>query len=260
MGGEAGRLPIFYYDGICQTAVFPAHLKGLRNLVPDPRYVPARVAPALGALAISCFEYRDTDIGAYNELAIAVVLDPIPGSLNLPGKALLGGLRRQQLHAWVHHLPVTTEIARDAGVRYYNYPKFVAGIEFSEDGGRRRCRLSEGEERILTLDGELIATPDSGSMQVFSHLWMDRQPQTSEFKLNAVARGRSFRPGAARLSLDGRHPIADELAPLLVSRQSIYYELLGRFEGILYGPGRLSLPMIERLLNGSIAEPVAALR
>ena len=148
--------------------------------MPDPRFCPARLAPGLGAIAVTCFEYRDTDLGPYNELAISVVLNEPWFLPNLPGRALISSLRRRQLHAWVHHLPVTTEIARAGGVDFYNYPKFVAGIDFEETATQRVCRLSEGAEHILTLSGERIATPRSEQLQLFSHLWMDRQPQGSE--------------------------------------------------------------------------------
>jgi hypothetical protein len=253
LAGEPAKLPIFYYDGTAQTAVFPARLAAVRALLPDPRFVPARLAPGLGAVAITCFEYRDTDIGPYNELAISVLLSDPPFIANVPGRALLSGLRDKQLHAWVHHLPVTTEIARAGGVDFYNYPKFIGSIDFEQGGSRRTCRLGEGEEHILTLDGPLIDTPRSGQIQLFSHLWMDRQPQSSEFKLNVIAGGRSLRPGAARLELGKRHPIARELAGVLLSRRSIYYELMAPFEGILYGPEHLSLQFIQRAL--ALVEP-----
>jgi hypothetical protein len=246
--GQPAKVPIFYYDGTAQTAVFPARLGALRKLLPDPRFVPARLAPGLGAVAVTCFEYRDTDIAPYNELAISVVLNEPPFAANLPGRALLSGMRRNQLHAWVHHLPVTTEIAWAGGVELYNYPKFVASIDFEENAGQRTCRLAEGEEHILTLTGDLIETPRAEQVQLFSHLWMDRQPQSSEFKLNTLASGRSLRPGAARLELGDRHPIARELDGLLVSRRSIYYELMARFEGILYGPEHITLPLVHRAL------------
>jgi hypothetical protein len=248
IGGEPAKLPVFYYDGTAQTAVFPARLRALRALLPDPRFVPARLAPGLGALGVTCFEYRDTDIGPYNELAISIVLSEPPFALNLPGRALLAGLRRGQLHAWVQHLPVTTELARLAGVELYGYPKFLAGIDYEEAAGMRICRLTEHGEPILALAGARIPTPAAGELQVFSHLWQDRQPQSSEFKLHALARGRSLQPGAARLELGARHPIARELARVLVSRRSIHYELMARFEGILYGPEHLPLPLIERAL------------
>ena len=246
IAGQPVKVPIFYYDGTAIQAVFAARLGALRRLMPDPRFCPARLAPGLGAVAVTCFEYRDTDIGPYNELAISVVLNEPWFLGNLPGRALISSLRRRQLHAWVQHLPVTTEIARAAGVDLYNYPKFIAGIDFEQSEQRRTCRLSEGAEHILTLSGERIATPRFEQLQLFSHLWMDRQPQGSEFKINASEMGVSLRPGTASLVLGERHPIALELAGLLLSRRPIQYQYMARFEGILHGPEHLSLPLIAQ--------------
>lgn len=247
IAGQAAKVPIFYYDGTATQAVFAARLGALRRLMPDPRLCPARLAPGLGAVAITCFEYRDTDIGPYNELAISVVLNEPWFLPNLPGVALISSLRRRQLHAWVHHLPVTTEIARAGGVDFYNYPKFIAGIDFEQSEQRRTCRLSEGAEHILTLSGERIAAPRSEQFQLFSHLWMDRQPQSSEFKINAIEMGVSLRPSAASLQLGERHPIARELAEVIAFRRPIQYQYTPRFEGILYGPEHLSLPLLTQV-------------
>jgi hypothetical protein len=249
IAGQPAAVPIFYYDGTATTAVFAARLGALRRLMPDPRFRPARLAPGLGALAVSCFEYRDTDIGAYNELAISIVLNEPWFRPNLPLRAMISGARTGQLHAWVHHLPVTTEIARAGGVDFYNYPKFLAGIDFEEHGRDRVCRLSEGVEHILTLTGERIATPRSEQVQMFSHLWMDRQPQRSEFKINALETGVSRRPGAASLTLGDRHPIARELAGLIAWPRPIQYQYTKRFEAILYGPERLSPALLGRLAD-----------
>jgi hypothetical protein len=257
IAGQPAKVPIFYYDGTATSAVFAARLGGLRRLMPDPRFSPARLAPGLGAVAITCFEYRDTGIGPYNELAISVVLNEPWFRPNLPGRALISGMRRRQLHAWVHHLPVTTEIARAGGVDFYNYPKFIAAIDFQESDTRRICRLNEGAEHILTLSGERIATPRSEQLQMFSHLWMDRQPQDSEFKINAIEMGVSLRPGAASLELGDRHPIARELASLIAWRSPIQYQYIPRFEGILYGPEHLSLPLISQYAAQSTAAAAA---
>jgi Acetoacetate decarboxylase (ADC) len=258
IAGQSARLPIFYYDGSAIQAVFAARLGALRKLMPDPRFCPARLAPGLGAVAVTCFEYRDTDIGPYNELAIAVLLNEPYFIPNLPGLAMASSMRRRQLHAWVQHLPVTTEIARAGGVDFYNYPKFIAGIDFSDEGSRRVCRLSEGAEHILTLSGERIPTPRSEEFQLFSHLWMDRQPQSSEFKINALETGMSLRSGGASLELGDRHPIARELAGLIAFNRPLQYQRMARFEGILYGPEHLSPRLMPSSLLADIAAGVGA--
>jgi hypothetical protein len=246
--GKTSAMPVFYYEGSAMTALFAARLRALRRLLPDPRFVPARLAPGLGVVGVSAFEYRDTDLGPYNELAISVVLDDPSHVWNAPGRALARGLRHRQVHAYVHHLPVTTEIARVGGVDFYGYPKFIAAIDFAEEDGRTSCRLAEGDTHILTLRGERITARRRQEMQFFSHLWMDRQPQSSEFKLNARELGMTSRLGAAELELgDAKHPIASELARLLVGRRAFHYQRIPSFEGILYGPDHLTLPLLERV-------------
>ncbi len=253
----ATKEPTFYYDGCATAAFFAAKLGALRRLMPDPRLSPARLAPGLGVVALMCFEYRDTDIGAYNEVAITVGLNEPWFLPNLPGRALLSGMRRRQLHGWVHHLPVTTEIARALGVEICNYPKFIAKIDFAETPAERLCQIAEGQEPILTLAGKRISSSRSGEIQLFSHLWMNRQPQTTEFKINAMQMGISLKPGAASLELGDRHPVARELDGLLVSRRPIQYVYVPRFEAILYGPEHLTLSLINKLsARSSAAEQI----
>ena len=132
-------------------------------------------------------------------------------------------------------------------------PGAIAEIEFEQTDALRVGRLSEGPEQILTLTGERISTPRSERLQLFSHLWMDGQPQSSEFKVNAIDLGISLRPDTASLELGDRHPIARELASLLVSRRPIQYAYVPRFEAILYGPEHLTPPLIARFAAMSAA-------
>jgi Acetoacetate decarboxylase (ADC) len=252
-GGEPARMPVFYYDAGSMTAMFPARYRALQALMPDPRYVPARVAPGIGVVAITCLEYRDTDIHPYNELSIAIALNEPYHRKNLPGRAMIEAQRRDQAHVLVHHLPVTTDIALRCGVDFYNFPKFLGAIEFSRTEGRWRCRLAEGREHILTLSGNWIPAARGRRMSYFCHLWMDGQPQTGQFAQNQLELGISRRRGAAELELGERHPIALELDRLLVSRKPIQYEYAPSFEAVLFGPEHWTLPLIQRGLAATKA-------
>ncbi len=250
-------VPVFYYDGSAMTGVFPARLAALRRWMPDARFSPARLAPGIGAVTITCFEYRDTGIDPYNELAIAVPLNEPFFRPNLPGRAMLDAARRGQFDVWVHHLPVTTEIACRGGVEFYNYPKFVSSIDYREDARTRTCRLAEGASPILTMTMDKLGGGSERNIQLFSHLYQDRQPQRSEFKIHAPRMAQTIRPGAARLTLGGEHPIARELAEALISRRSIAASWAPTIEGILYGPEALCPTLQQKLLPAAAQTPAA---
>ncbi|HKH79409.1 MAG TPA: hypothetical protein VJ996_05260, partial [Solirubrobacteraceae bacterium] len=59
------------------------------------------------------------------------------------------------------------------------------------------------------------------------------------------------------LELGEHHPIALELAGLLLSRRPIQYQYMARFEGILYGPEHLSLALLAQTTAsaGATAQP-----
>jgi hypothetical protein len=254
IAGRPARTPAFYYDMGIMTALFPARHRELRKLMPDRRFVPALLAPGIGLIAVSCIEYRDTDVGPYNEVAVAVPLNVPWFRPNLPGRALIDSTRRQQFHAYVLHLPVTTEIALRGGVDFYNLPKFLAEIEFEDDGPRRRCLLAEGKEPILSLSGERLPTKaEATELQYSFHSWMDRQPQRADCRLNQLEAAHSLRRTAAQLVLTDRHPIAQELKRLLVSHRPLLYEYAPRLELILFGPEHLTLPLVGRGL-AAVAE------
>lgn len=248
IAGQPAKLPVFYYDAAGIMALFPARYAELRRLLPDRRLVPARLAPGLGVLAVSCLEYRDTDIGPYNELAVAIPLNEPFFRPNLPGRALFEAGRHGRVHSFIVHLPVTTEVALRGGIDAFNFPKFLGSIEFDDVEGERCCRLAEGKEPILTFTGPRLPATRRERLQYFNHLWMDGQPQQAEFTVNRLQVAKSLRPGAATLELGQRHPVARELARLLVSKRSLQYEYAPQFEGILYGPEHLTLPLLQQLV------------
>ncbi|MBI5309425.1 MAG: acetoacetate decarboxylase family protein [Actinobacteria bacterium] len=243
--GDLVKLPIFYRDGESMSGVFPARLSRLRRYLPDRRLEPARLAPGVGAVSIACFEYRDSDVGSYNELAIAIALNYPHHRVNLPARAMLGGALRGQIDGYVWHLPVTTELALKAGRELWNYPKFVAPIEFEQDAVTRTCRLSDQGERILTMRTRRIESDRSETTQLFTHVFQDGQPQRGEFKLRQQNSGQSLKPGTSVLELGDRHPIARELEDVLLSTRSVAAAYSPSMQGILFGPENVSSHFIQ---------------
>ena len=144
-------LPFFYYDVMMLGAQFLAPMDRVKALLPSRRMHPLRVTPWHSVISIATFEYRDCDFDEpYNEVSIG-----IPFTLDEVSPLFTGILRKvpEVLKLYNHHLPVTTEIARDVGVEFGGYPKFLASIEFEKKGGWISCHLSEGNKHVLTLAG-----------------------------------------------------------------------------------------------------------
>lgn len=246
--GKKVKLPIFYRDARAHFAIFPASILALKKLLPDPRFTPAQVLPGIGAVGLACFEYHDTDVGPYNEFAFTVMLNN-PDFMTLPGYNLTRQLIRFNFSPYIYHLPVTTEEALRWGIDFVGFPKFLAAIDFEDTDEWVSCSLKENDDFICRLKGRKISTPMSRLMKFFIHLYQHKQPQHTEFKMNALKLGISINPADVELEIGQTHPIARELSRTLLSKRALMYFSIPSVQIILYGPENLSLPLINYLFQ-----------
>lgn len=228
-------VPVFYRDTMSVGALFAAPYERLKALLPSTRMHPIRVTPGNGVLSISCMEFRDSDLGPYNEVSISV-----PFTLDKPTPVFTGSLRKgpKEPYLYIHHLPVTTEIARAAGVEFAGYPKFVASIEFEREAGWVSCCLAEGERHILTLVGRQLDLRDAPRSR--SHAFTVRNGRLLRSEMISSERRVGASRDASDLRLElGDHQIAQELKGLEI----------GRLLGYQYQPEYQSVltPVIESL-------------
>ncbi len=237
-GGEPAKVPVFYYDGTTITGIFLAKMSALKKMMPKSDYHPAPVFPGVGAIAVTCFEYRDTDIRPYNELSISIPMTYKSRSF-IPSAALLSGLMRNEFNVYVRHLPVTTKIALDGGVTVYNFPKFLSTIDFAEEGGDIIVTLAEDGEMILKAFAKKIPAPHSKPYRYVTYPVKDDCAQHADVLVNAKKFGQSIIPGSMRIELGEKHKIAQELKEALLWRSAIMHQYSPEFQAILYGPSRL---------------------
>lgn len=206
-GSKTIFFPVFYYDVATLSVQFLAPIARIKQLLPSSRLKPLRITPWHCVVSISALEYRDSDIGPYNEVSIG-----IPVMLDEPSPVFVGTLRQVPAvpKMYIHHLPVTTEIAYASGVELAGYPKFLAEITFERDSEWVKCHLNEAGQQILTLTartGALSPTPRSRL-----HPITVRQGHLLRCELVVSERNQSSGQGAARVQLElGEHPISQEL-------------------------------------------------
>ena len=214
--------PAFYYDVMSIGAQFLAPSEKVRVLLPSTRLHPLRVTPWQSVVVITALEYRDNDFGPYNEVFIGV-----PCTLDRASPLFTGTLRKSPafLLNYIHHMPVTTEIARDVGVEVAGYPKFLADIEFEREGGWVTCHLSHEGEHILSLAGRELGLQTAPRYRSHPINVRGGRILRSEFIVNKRKQGISNSAADLRLEL-GTHPMAQTLRDLN----------LGRLTGYQYSP------------------------
>jgi hypothetical protein len=235
--GRKAKLPVFYYDNTAVTAIFSAPTSRLKRLLPHPDLRPIELYPGTGLLAVTCFEYRRTDIDPYNELSIAVLATL--RTRTLPGLSLLAQVARRCFHAYVWKLPVTTEIARVGGVDLYGYPKFIAGIDFERPAGSIACHLSEAGQPILSLRGPTLPTGRGKVTRYVTTSIKEGSPLVANVVTDPLEYAESFTGAGATLELHGDHEIAAQLRAVGLSKKPVLYQYAPRTQAILFSPRNL---------------------
>jgi hypothetical protein len=228
LGEHTFPSPCFYYDAMATMAAFLTPLSTIRAALPSRHLHPVRVTPWHGFTLIYAYQYSDTDIGPYNEVAVA-----FPVTVNKPAPIGLGALKlRSEPLLFVKELPVNTEIARVAGVECYSYPKFLANIEFERNAGFIHCRMTEGDEHILTLSTrELTTSPTSERPHVHGLSMRGERILRSEIIVDMRRLGVSRKASDVRLDL-GNHRMSETIRELRLGRM-MEYRYLPSYQSIL---------------------------
>ena len=212
------KLPVQVRDAASISAAFVVPTAAVRELIDLPELRPAELLPGRTLCTIVGIEYRENDLGTYNEVGVVFFVGGGERRrLPILGTAL--DLFRGRLGAYVHQLPVTTSFSTEAGREIWGFPKFVAEISFGEESGRRVCALSAQGHHVLTLSvrpGRRGRSYPDAQLSAYSGL----NGVARRTKFSTSGEGASFRLGGAVLEL-GTHPIADELRGLGLPRRAL---------------------------------------
>lgn len=215
--GKLVRIPVVVRDAVGMSGMFPVRSARVRALLPTPRLHPAEWLPGWSICVLAAIEYKDNDLGSYNEVGVNFLVtygDRPP----TPLVGLVTASRQGTLGAYVHRLPVTTSFSRDAGRDIWGFPKTVDTITFSDVGPNRICRLDADGAHVLTFAMRRGGTRTLPEMPQDAYAWRDGMLFKTPSRMAADAVG--FHLGGATVTL-GSHPIADELRGLGFPRRAL---------------------------------------
>ncbi|MDG2332717.1 MAG: acetoacetate decarboxylase family protein [Myxococcota bacterium] len=197
--GQRVQLPVEVRDASSGTVMYMVDREAASQIIP-PEFEADEIAPGKTQLCLVVVDYRDNDLGDYDEVGVVFFVRP-------------AGQPGAEVGTYIHHLPVNQSFTQEAGLTIWGFPKTVEEIDFSVAESSATCRLDMGGEHVLTLtlprggEGETPDTPATG------YTLIQGVPHRTEFSRGG--RGEATVPGGEGVLLElGTHPIADELRSL----------------------------------------------
>ena len=230
--GKQIGFPVVVRQATSGAATFLVSAAAARPLLPGSEIEIAEVLPGRALCSIAAIDYRDNDLGDYNEVSIAFFVRPRSQPRGIPYLGSVMDLMRGRLGTYIHHLPVNQGFTCEAGRRIWGFPKTVAQIDFEVREDRATCKLVYEGEHALTLSLPRGGAKTLLDKELVTYTWIDGAVHRCPFTSGADGFGVKF--GGAELVL-GSGLIADELRSLGLPRSAIMTTWMEHMRG-RFGP------------------------
>ncbi len=229
--GQEVTLPLSVREARTGAATYLVDTVVARRLLPGTELDVVELLPGKALFSIALVDYKDNDLGDYNEVSLAFFVRERSAAARIPYLGTLLDFLRGKVCTYIRHLPVNQSFTCEAGCTIWGFPKTVQQIDFDYAPERVRCKLVMDGQHVLTLSvprGGSRTLPDS---EMVTYSYIQGIPHRTSF--TSGAEGFGFKLGGAQLEL-GEHPIADELRTLGLPKSALMTtwmeKMHGRFE------------------------------
>jgi hypothetical protein len=226
-------MPVEVREASTATATFLVGTAAARALLPGPELVPAEILPGRTLFSIAAIDYRDNDLGDYDEISLAFFVRERAAPRGLPWLGTALDVLRGRVATYIWKLPVTQSFTRDAGAGIWGFPKTVDVITIADADGRRTARLVMDGRHVLTLVAPATGARTMPDMETLTYTYVGGRLHATRFTMGASEVG--FALGGAELTL-GEHPIAGDLRRLGLPRRALMTTWMGRQHGRFEAP------------------------
>jgi hypothetical protein len=233
--GRTVRMPVEVRDASASVATFLVSSRVARRIVPRDFEV-VEILPRRTPLAIAVIDYRDNDLGDYDEVSLTFFVRPKGAPRGLPWVGAWLDLVRGKLGTYIWKLPVNQPFTCEAGRTIWGFPKTVDSIDIAREDGAVRCRLAMDGAHVLTLSVPAGGERELPDQDTVTYTLIEGIPHRTRFVQGGTGVGFAIR--GARLEL-GTHPIADALGLLGLPKRAVFAMHTERMHGRFEAPEKL---------------------
>lgn len=212
-------LPIVYRRARAYILAVPAKTRDLAALLPDPRLRVVEIWPGTAVLTAVAFDYEDTSIGPYREAALSIPCRWDHPS-RIPLLPLVAEKHLKDVGHWVQLLPVTTQVANDAGRSIWGYPKYVGRIDIEHGATRMSCQVFDGDQPVFGFEVDRPGPSRPMRFPVRTYSRLGDEIHFTEIDVDAVG-SRRFRGARGALTLADHPRLAGLPPPARIGKRAL---------------------------------------
>jgi len=209
--GREFSLPCEVRHATSGAATYLVPAKAAAALLPGPEIEIAKMLPGKALCSIAMIDYKDNDLGDYNEISISFFVRPRGDRPTLPYLGNWIDLTRSRLGVHIIHLPVNQSFTCEAGRTIWGYPKTVQEIDIDYANDRATCKLVYDGQHALTLTVPRGGDKSVSGQKMTTYSYIEGVPHVTSADQGAEGMGVFF--SGAELAL-GTGVIADQLRSL----------------------------------------------
>ncbi len=224
IAGQTVTMPCLVRDASAGTAMFDVDATQAQALIADDFEV-VETSPGRAQLIVAVIDYRDNDLGDYDEVGITFFAKP-------------RGAGDDQAGTFIARLPVNQEFTCEAGRTIWGFPKSVEDIAVDYAESSVTCTLRMDGELVLRLTlprgGDDVMPP----MPMATYSVIEGVPHRTAFTQGGTSAQVLVVGTGVALEL-GNHPVAKELAALGMEAEAQMSTWTEHMQGTFETPTRL---------------------
>jgi hypothetical protein len=212
--GRPVRMPVQVRDAKMASATFVVPADAAQRIVAPTGLQVVRRGGGRALVALALVKYVDCDLGDYDELALAFVVEPPAGEPPLEKGAVA---------TYIHRLPVSQAFTCEAGRGIWGFPKWIADLRVTIQGGVAAATLrnEDGSPVVeIGLRRGVVPVPSRPLTMVCYTFGDDGQLRRTRWTTRAYGT-RLLLGGGAAVEVGSGHPLADELHALGFPRRPV---------------------------------------
>lgn len=192
----------------------------------------AELLPGKAVLQLALIDYRENDLGDYNEAAINFPVLTPGQKKPFPFFGTLAGVARGSLASFVYRMPVDQEFTTHAGRFIWGFPKWVTRIDIDFGAERASGSFIDEAEPVFSIAAKAGGRREQPEQRIASLAIRDGRAWKTQG--SSAGSGLTVGLGGELPTIGEKHPLALELRALGLPKRPLFSisvrELRMRFE------------------------------